>query len=80
MQRICIWILGLKGYVKHCCILLLYIMPREKVFTTSVKAMFELEIRESVLSRLHSPFKLQEPGLTCTCISRLVTEWGRMGL
>ena len=55
-------------------------MPREKVFTTSVKAMFELEIRESVLSRLHSPFKLQEPGLTCTCISRLVTEWGRMGL
>ena len=56
------------------------IMPREKVFTTNVKATFELEIRESFLSRLHSLFKLQEPGLTCTCISRLVTEWGRMGL
>ena len=52
-------------------------MPREKVFTTSVKAMFELEIRESVLSHLHSLFKLQEPGLTCTCISRLLNgeEW-----
>ena len=49
-------------------------MPREKVFTTSVKAMFELEIREGALSRLHSLVKLQEPGLTCTCISRLVTD------
>ena len=56
------------------------IMPREKVFTTNVKATFELEIRESFLSRLHSLFKLQQPGLTSTCISRLVTEWGRMGL
>ena len=39
--------------------------------------MFELEIRESFLSLLHSLFKLQEPGLTCTCISRLLNgeEW-----
>ena len=56
-----------------------YYNAKRKSVYYQLKAMFELEIRESFLSLLHSLFKLQEPRLTCTCISRLVTEWGRMG-